>query len=263
VPTAAASAPAVLPGAVKIVGTQEALTTIENDVARATFSNRGAVLTSFVLRKHTDDQKRPLELVRGLPDPSTKPLAVLFPGNLELTRLASGALYAVEKGPARTLTFRYGDERLSVEKEIRLGDGYLFDVEVSVAGPEFTVLVGTGLRNPTAGERESRYVMPATAVATAGNGLERIAAGKLTKEERWPLPAGGFVGIEDNYFLAAIAPRQPAAARFFPFPLPAGDPSAKPDALVSGGVSASGTLNARVFFGPKDVAILESAGGKS
>jgi len=119
---------AAAPAAERIAGTQEGLTTIENDVVRATFSNRGAVLTSLVLRRHFDDQKRPLELVRGLPDPATKPFAVVFPGNAELTKLSTGALYAVERGPGQTVRFRYGDERLSVTKEIRPSAGYLFDV---------------------------------------------------------------------------------------------------------------------------------------
>jgi YidC/Oxa1 family membrane protein insertase len=265
VPTpVAAREPSPVPGGVRIAGTQEGLTTVESDVARATFSNRGAVLTSFVLRKHADDQKRPLELVRAVPDPSAKPLALVFPGKPDLTQLASNALYAVETGPARTVRFRYGDERLTVTKEVRLGDGYLFDVKVSVAGPEFTLLVGTGLRNPTVGERASRYVMPPTAVASVGSGLQRVSAQKLAKEgeEGWPLPPNGFVGIEDNYFLTALVPRHAAAARIFPFTPPAapGDPTAKPDALVSAGVASSGTLEARAFFGPKDVAILESTG---
>ena len=261
-PTAVAAAAVPAPGAVRIAGTAEGLTTIENDVARATFSNRGAVLTSLVLRKHLDDQKRPLELVRSLPDASTKPLAVLFPGNAELTKLASSALYAVEKGPGRALRFQYGDERLSVTKEIRPGDGYLFEVKVTVAGPEFTLLVGTGLRNPTPGEHASRYVIPAEAVAATGNGLQRISPRKLTAEQRLALPAGGFIGIEDNYFLAAIAPRQPAAARIFPVAPPAApaDPAAKPEPLVAAGVSTTGTLDARAFFGPKDVEILERTG---
>jgi YidC/Oxa1 family membrane protein insertase len=260
----AAREPSPVPGGVRIAGTQEGLTTVENDVARATFSNRGAVLTSFVLEKHADDQKRPLELVRAIDDLSAKPLALVFPGKPDLTRLASNALYAVETGPGRTVRFRYGDERLTVTKEVRLGDGYLFDVKVSVAGPEFTLLVGTGLRNPTVGERASRYVMPPTAVASAGSGLQRVSAQKLAKEgeEGWPLAPNGFVGIEDNYFLAALVPRQAAAARIFPFTPPAapGDPAAKPDVLVSAGVASSGTLEARAFFGPKDVAILESTG---
>jgi YidC/Oxa1 family membrane protein insertase len=263
VPTpVAAREPSPVRGDVRIAGTQEGLTTVENDVARATFSNRGAVLTSFVLRKHTDDQKRPLELVRAIPDPSAKPLALVFPEKPDLTQLASNALYAVETGPARTVRFRYGDERLTVTKEVRLGDGYLFDVKVSVAGPEFTLVVGTGLRNPTVGERASRYVMPPTAVASTESGLQRVSAQKLEKETAWPLPANGFAGIEDNYFLTALVPRHPAAARISRFALPAapGDPASKPEPLVSVGVASSGTLEARAFFGPKDVAILESTG---
>jgi YidC/Oxa1 family membrane protein insertase len=262
VPTAVAVAAVPAPGAVRIAGTQEGLTTIENGVARATFSNRGAVLTSLVLRKHFDDQKRPLELVRALPDVSTKPFAVVFSGDPELTKLATGALYAVEKGPGRKVRFRYGDERLSVTKEVRLGDGYLFEVAVSVAGPEYTLLVGTGLRNPTPTEQASRYLLPPTAVLTSGNGLQQIPPKKLAKDEIVPLPANGFVGIEDNYFIAALAPRQAATARVFPYLPPAATaaPAAKVDPLVSAGVSTRGTLEARVFFGPKDVEILESTG---
>ena len=76
------------------------------------------------------------------------------------------------------------------------------------------------------------------------------------------MPANGFVGIEDNYFLAALAPRQPATARVFPVlpPAAANVPPAAADPLVAAGVSTRGTLDARAFFGPKDVEILESTG---
>jgi YidC/Oxa1 family membrane protein insertase len=249
-----------------IAGSAEGLTTLENAVARATFSNRGAVLTSFVLLKHFDDQKRPLELVRALPDAAMRPLAVTFNGDPDLTRAAANALYAVEPGPGsspRALTFRYADSRLSVTKEVRFGDGYLFDVKVSTSGPAFTVVASTGLRNPTAHELESRYVMPASAVATAGTSVEVFSAAKLKKEESWALPANGFVGIEDNYFLAALASRQPATARVFPealAPAPGAPAGSKGDVLVSAGVSASGKADLRAFYGPKDVEILEASG---
>jgi YidC/Oxa1 family membrane protein insertase len=261
-PTAVMLAPTPVPGAEHITGTLEGLTTLENDVARATFSNRGAALTSFVLRRHLDDQRRPLELVRAIPDPATKPLALVFPASPEVTRVASTALFAVERGPGRAVRFRYSDDRISVTKEVNLGDAYVFDVKVSVAGPPFTLLVGTGLRNPTEKERASRYLMPPTAVASVGGGVEVVPVQKLKKEEVLTLPPNGFVGIEDNYFLAALSPRQAASARLFPFiPAPAAsDPAAKAEALISAGVSASGALEARAFFGPKDVAILESTG---
>jgi YidC/Oxa1 family membrane protein insertase len=265
--TAAALAPTAAAETVEpIAGTQEGLTTLENAVARATFSNRGAVLTSFVLLKHFDDQKRPLELVRALPDPAMRPLAVSFNGNPDLTRAAANALYAVEPGTGsarRTLTFRYADARLSITKEIRFGDGYLFDVKVSAGGPACTVVAATGLRNPTGQERESRYVMPASAFATSGSGIEVFSPAKLKKEESRALAPNGFVGIEDNYFLAALITRQAATARVLPETLPPapGAPAAsKGDPVVSAGVSSAGALDLRAFFGPKDVEVLEQTG---
>src|SRR5213593_24080 len=271
-PTPVVSAPTPAASTERIAGASEGLTTLENSVARATFSNRGAVLTSFVLRKHFDDQGRPLELVRSLPDPAKKPLALLFDGNAQLTASAANALYAVDPdggASGRTLKFRYADERVSVTKEIRFGDGYLFDVKVTVAGPAYTVLAGTGLRNPTPLELESRYVMPSTAIATAGRGIELFPAPKLKGEQTLPLPQNGFVGIEDNYFLAVLVARQAATARIFPVTVASAPASAagaatpagsKGDVLVAAGVSASGPLDLRAFFGPKDVEILEKTG---
>jgi len=266
-PTAVAPVPTPVASAERIAGTSEGLITLENAVARATFSNRGAALTSFVLLRHFDDQRRPLELVRALPEPANKPLALLFDGNPELTRAAANALYAVERGgsgasAARTLSFRYADERVSVTKEVRFGEGYLFDVKVSVAGPAYTVLAGTGLRNLSQKELASSYVMPPSAVATVEGKIEVIAGPKLKKEESWPLAANGFVGIEDNYFITVLAPRQPATARLFPVTVAAAgttDPT-KAEVLASAGVSGAGPLDLRAFFGPKDVEILAATG---
>ena len=253
-------------GVERVAATEEHLTTIENSVARATFSNRGGVLTSFVLRRHTDDARRPLELVHSTSDPSTKPLAVVFPGSAELTKVSSTALYVVEKESDSTIRFRYADDRLRVAKEVRLGDGYLFDVHVDVAGGGYALVVGTGLRNPSERERGSSYVMPPAAVASTGGSLERVVGPKLKEnleEDRldhltWPLAPNEFAGIEDNYFLAVLAPKQPAAARVVPYVVPTSAPAAKPETLVSVGISASGRLDARAFFGPKDVEILET-----
>jgi YidC/Oxa1 family membrane protein insertase len=272
-PGEASPAPDVGGGVEWVAGEVERLTTIENSVARATFSNRGAVLTSFVLRRHTDEARRPLELVHSTPDPASKPLAVVFPGNPELTKISSTALYAVEPS-ANSIRFRYADDRLRVTKEVRLRGEYLFDVHVDVAGAEgeYTLVVGTGLRNPSEKERASSYVMPPTAFASTGGSLERIAGPKLKEhleEEKlphvtWPLGPNEFAGNEDNYFLMAFAPKQPAAAWIVAWDPPATGTSdgkpAKPTPLVSTGISAKGRLDVRAFFGPKDVEILETTG---
>src|SRR5712691_9645703 len=73
-----------------VAAREETPATLANDLLRATFSNRGAVLTSLLLLRHTDDQKKPLELVRQLPAPAQRPLALDFPEKPELTaRVAS------------------------------------------------------------------------------------------------------------------------------------------------------------------------------
>src|SRR5262249_20870688 len=85
-PTAGAAAPnqparvvAAAP-ATPIAATSEQTITLENPVVRATFSNRGGVMTSLILKRYTDDQGRPLELVRQVAPPAPRPFSLRFPG---------------------------------------------------------------------------------------------------------------------------------------------------------------------------------------
>jgi YidC/Oxa1 family membrane protein insertase len=250
--------------------TEERVTTLENDYVRATFSNRGAVLTSFLLLRHRDEKGRPLELVAPVPAEAGRPLALDFGREAATTQRARTALFLIEKASDRAVRLRFADERLAITKQIRLSSGYLFDLEVSVSGPPYRVLLGPGLRNPTEAERSSSYVMPTTAVATVGGGLERVRADKaeqlLAKANRegreaplsWEIAPSGFAGVEDNYFLAVLLPRAAATAKVEPRTVK--DPSGKPRAEVAVGVSGEGGFAARAYFGPKDVAILEALG---
>ncbi len=229
---------------------------LENEVLRLTLSNRGGVLESAILLKYEEDRKRPLELVRQLPAP--RPLSVTFPGRADLTEKAAAALFAVETVSPRAARLRFSDGELQIAKEVRLSDGYLFDVSVSVVGPGYELSIGTGLRNPTEQDLANRYLAPATAVASTGGGLERIAAEKLEKQEgpvRWAVPAKGFVGIEDNYFLAVLLPERPAEAALAP--VVTKNAAGKSHATVSAALAATGHLSARAYFGPKDLGILE------
>ena len=267
-PASAPAAPGQAPAQAAVpavAAATEETSVLENDKVRATFSNRGAVLASYVLLHHTDDQGHPLELVRQLPWPAPRPLALQFPDRPELTERVAQALFLTEKLPAQTLKFRYSDGTLSVEKEVHLDRGYLFDVHTRVSGGvPYTLLVGTGLRNASE-EKASQYSPPAAALATSGSGFERASAEKLEKPRTWPLAPNGFAGLEDNYFLAVFLPKQPATAVAIPVPgvVPAapgrdGAPG-KPVPGITAGVTATGALDARAYFGPKDVEVLESA----
>src|SRR5262245_19029016 len=84
-------------------GTAEETLKAENGLVRATVSNRGGVITSFVLLQHTDEKKQPLELLRQLPLPAPRTLGLEFPGSPELTQRIAQALFVVEKEGDRTL----------------------------------------------------------------------------------------------------------------------------------------------------------------
>jgi YidC/Oxa1 family membrane protein insertase len=221
-------------------------------------------MTSYLLLKHTDEQKRPLELVRQVAPPARRPLALDFTGKPDLTAKISQALFVLEKSSPSSIRFRFSDGAVSVTKEIRLGPGYLFDVDTSVPGLPFAVLVGTGLRDASDQEQASRYAPPAAAVVTSGGGFERARPEKLDKPRTWPLDPRGFSGLEDNYFLAVLLPQQPATAVVLPVTLPPpaggdGKTPPKPIPSITAGVAASNALTSRAYFGPKDVEVLESA----
>ena len=239
-----------------VAGREETPATIENDLFRATFSNRGAVMTSLLLLRHTDDQKKPLELVRQLPAPAERPFSVDFPENPELTARVAGALFTLERPSERVLKFAYADDKVAISKEIHFEAGYLFDVKVNVVGPAYRLIAATGLRNPAPDEQVSRYVTPAMAIAATPGGFERARPEKMEKPVQWSLSERGFAGVEDNYFLAVLLPRQAATAVAFPVPLK--DKDGKPAPTVGAGIAAKGELSARAYFGPKDVEILES-----
>ena len=182
---------------------------------------RGAVLTSFVLTGHLDEQKRPLELVRTLPPEFPRPLGLDFGADAaddeEDRRAPSSSSNASRTSSCASAT---RTPSIAVVKEIRLGTGYLFDVQVSVTGPAYSVLVGPGPAQPDRAERASRYVMPATAVVATADGLKLVRAEKATDKDVWTVPARSFAGIEDNYFLEVLVPRSASTARVLTFALP-------------------------------------------
>jgi len=257
----AVSSPQAEPAAVAPESAAEPTTvTLANDVFRATFTNKGAVLDSFVLTKYNDEQRRPLELVRSLPPELPRPLALDFGKDAETTRRVANALFVVERESDRKVRFRFSDGKLAVTKEVTIEGGYLFDVKVSVAGPPYALLLGPGLRNPTDAERASRYVMPASAVGATTDGT-KVMRPEKAQAVAWSLPQGGFAGIEDNYFLEVLLPRTAATANVLTFSVPR--PEGKPSVDMGMAVmeqAGQGTLDARAYFGPKDVAVLESYG---
>ncbi len=239
---------------------------IEGEESNLAFSNRGARLVSWRLRRFSDGSGRPEELVETVPG-AARPLD-LETGDSEVDARLREALYrpsadAVHIGAgSQELRFQYADSVLAAEKWLRfLDEGYLAEVgaTVRVAGRDLPtrLLWGPGVGNPSPAETEVRGYQPPQAVLLADRGVERVlpekpGSARAVSGPRW-------VGVESKYFAALLVPGGPVAAEVRGIELAAA-PGAKARlaTLVALDLGPEGTV--RLYVGPKDHTRLSKLG---
>jgi YidC/Oxa1 family membrane protein insertase len=121
------------------------------------------------------------------------------------------ALFAAEQRRERdatVLSFEYRGPEGEARKELRLVDGGLVELSVEVPGQQgWGLLLGPGIReaDPAAQRGTMGFGGPAAIYSRAGE-VETVRPGKV-REVQW-LPGAGvtWAGLEDNYFLSAVAP---------------------------------------------------------
>jgi YidC/Oxa1 family membrane protein insertase len=115
----------------------EEQTVIENDIYRITFSNRGAHVTSWILKEHTDRRGEPLDLVHPVAAPLYGYPLSLWTYDEALRGKLATALYVPsvtgrQRAPAE-VTFEYADGETAVRKTFRFEHrSYVVRVETSV-----------------------------------------------------------------------------------------------------------------------------------
>jgi len=200
--------------------TQERTLVVENDLYRVEFSNRGAVVKSWQLKKYTDDSKPPRILDLVHPDAAQQtggwPFAVAL-NDEQQESAANSALYQIST-PASTLhapadaEFSWSDGHLEVTKRLHFDHTYVVRVEASVKFNGAPVVAGMSWLG---GFGDLTVLNPApidtVSVFSNENGkLTNIMAKKLDGPEKWPhgVWQGGkdWAGIEDRYFTAVFLP---------------------------------------------------------
>ncbi|HET7453017.1 MAG TPA: membrane protein insertase YidC [Thermoanaerobaculia bacterium] len=260
--TASASpAPASPAPAAPVAAAGRESVVVERPLYRAVIDNRGAVLTSFLLKKYDDDQGHRLEMVhRG--DAPDLPLELDFGSDGASTRAANTGLYTVERtsdGGRDVVRLRYAADGRSFEKTLTFGEGYVVGVRVVCAGAKeaFAVTLGPGLRNLTPVEKENRFTGMSGAVYFDGERARSVVRQKVESVTQGPLPKSGFVGLEDNYFLAVLAPK--SESRWWIAPA-AETENGRKDQQVRAGAVSPGELDASLYIGPKDLDVLAPLG---
>jgi YidC/Oxa1 family membrane protein insertase len=265
----------------------ETETVIENDLYRITFTNRGAQVKSWILKKFNNDaQNGPLDLVN--PAAAQKygyPLS-LYPYDEALrTRLNSALYVASNEGqlsaPAQ-LTFEYSDQDLVVRKTFRFDHTYVLNVETSVvykgaeifAPPAWPSGFGDQLTPPAYAAAHIDYHNDASTERTAlvfPSFVSRLAVKSVSGGNTLKGPFE-WAGTGDQYFTAIFIPDDPATAAMVmlrnPMEIsqkpgfnPVGASSkdtANVDVLGAAVGNLHGPTTQRMFVGPKELAVLDA-----
>ena len=252
------------------VATGEAETVVETPVYKITFTNRGAQVKSWILKKYNDDNGRPLDLVNHSADQFGLPLG-LFTYDQNLRKQINSALYVTAANNTLTspgeLAYDYDEGGLSVHKSFYFGDGYDISIEASVrqngnrveAYPMWPPGLGDQHTGPSYASSRIDYL--------ASDKVERLAAKKVSGGNTLRGPFN-WAGPQDQYFAAIFLPDDPNSAVMVtlresvtvPKDPNKPDPNnvAKYDVLGAAVGDMNGLTRERLFVGPKAVHILES-----
>jgi len=240
---------------------------IETDLYRVSLSNRGGVVTHWILKKFKDSSNKPLDLVNpaGIAK-AGYPFSLSFKSQKPETDLNQALFVAKRTEDGLGIDFDFADGKVTARKSFRFTkSSYLGEIstQVVVNGVQIPHLVAWrgGFGDSTVMNYSA--LVQTLHYETAKNSLE-INEAKAAADG--PVSVTGqfaFAGVQDAYFAAVFLPR--------------GNPSfelmtvsdqfvqvkdGKDEPHAGAGVGGDGANRFALFVGPKDVEILKSVDPK-
>lgn len=259
-------------GAVAIkTASSEVETVVENSLYRIVFTNRGAQVKSWQLKKYKDDDGRHLlDLVNKNTAKFGLPLG-LYTYDDNLRNQINSALYVASASGNITapgeLTFEYANGDTTVRKTFQFGDTYVVSIETSVtqngklvpAYPMWPAAFGDETGAPSYAAEKIEYM--------ADGKVERLAAKKISNGNTLRGPFS-WAGPQDQFFAAIFLPDNPDTAAMVtlhnaitvPKDPKKPDPNSVNHYEVLGAAVGdnSGVTRERLFVGPKALEVLET-----
>jgi YidC/Oxa1 family membrane protein insertase len=266
-PSAAAVAakPAVALAAALVAESVERDVRVETRDVIAIFTNKGARLKNWRLKRYLDQERQPQELIEHLP---SQPLPfTLRAGNDATTAALNDGLYTVSGAPSSAsdsspvdLRFEYRDSAgLHVVKEFHLDPAsYIFTFRADVTENDQPIAASI-VWGPAIGDitELSRGVKKSEGILFQDGKVVRLAAKDIAKQSAYD---GQFhyAGVEDNYFMVAALSTDPIKVTFAPvsIPPPAGSKDAARDLTTFTVEPHRADTPLRFFAGPKDFDVL-------
>lgn len=267
-PAPAASHPTSAPVQGSVQAAAEQNITVDTDVFHIVFSNRGAVAKSWVLKKYTDESRKPLDLV----DPDFikdhgSPLE-LRSADSGLNQQINQALFQPSttqlKGPGE-ISFRWSNGNVSVVKTLTFDKSYIVHVQTTVTrngAPVEAAVVWPGVF----GDRTVKtHYSSEQLFRDTDNSLSTFAAKKIDDDGTWT-GHFRFAGVEDQYFTAVFLPPSSSEAKVVTLKTSfqptekdqRGQPlETKPVDTVGIGMSTGASNSFRLFVGPKRIDLLK------
>jgi YidC/Oxa1 family membrane protein insertase len=272
---AAAGADAAAPslaaaGSVVVSDTEARDVVIDTDMLRAVFSNRGAALTSWQVKRYKDKAGKLVDLVPQTLPGAAKPFQI-DTGNAAVDARANGALFRVDGGGAARdlkkgtyqLGFEYRETNgLAVRKVFTVDPrnytvGAAITAEIAGSPANVAVVMGPGPGDVETSEA-SQYLMGARAILYRNGKVERHDSSALLSQPVMEGPMR-WAGVDDHYFLSTALVGS-GAARVEYRPLATQNSQGKPlHTFVGYTINPTGLgVDTTFFIGPKEFEILKA-----
>jgi YidC/Oxa1 family membrane protein insertase len=188
-----------------VQGSTEQRLVLESRDARAVFTSRGAQLLSFQIKNQKTSEGGALELLRSRSE-GPYPYGLLRRADRKPHPLNQALFQAQADPDGRSVLFRYHGPAGVAEKRFRFDDRGFLESTIQVSGGAggWAVMVGPGIRNPTAEEIGSRYGKR-LAVYKVGGDVQELSPQRELEPKS--VRRADWVGLEDNYFISAVIPR--------------------------------------------------------
>jgi len=250
--------------------TSEAETVIENGLYRIVFTNRGAQVKSWVLKKWDDETGKPLDLVNQTAAAKYGYPLSLWTYDETLRNKLNTALYVVASTGATApaeITFEYSDGDLAVKKTFTFKDSYEVGTETLVQQKGVPITAFPMWPAGFGGETTAPNYATEQVAYQYDSNVERLAFKKISggNTVHGPFQWGG---VSEQYFAAVFLPQDPQTAAMvtlrnqIEIPRYGSDPNAhqidRVDVLGAAVGNLRGPTSERLYVGPKSVADLET-----
>ena len=260
---------------------EETETVVQNDLYKVTFTNRGALVKSWILKQHKDENGNPLDLVH--PAAAWRygyPLS-LFSYDGSLMQKLNTALYVPsavgDVGTPASIDFEYSEGDLSVKKSFRFDRSFIVHVTTEVrrngalvaAYPAWPAGFGDEINLPGYAAAKIEWVSDGSVHRASAETRHFFKSNEWIANGETVNGPFEWAGVSEQYFAAIFLPDAPASSSLVEFHNGIPQDEQKPDkdkifhVLGAAVGNPAGVTSERLFVGPKALEILQSVHASS